>query len=308
MERRTYLGALGSAGIASVAGCLDSDPIFGSGEGGASDEAAEGTVLGPPEQSTEGASHPSYGEEIPSFSVPDPLAETDVSSDDLQGERAYLMTFFFTSCPDGACPALLLRLRRAHEDSLERGTEDETAFLALTFDPERDTPEELETYADQQGVNLEAGNFHFLRPESYDAGMELVTDDFGMPVERVDTDEHPATADDAGDDSSNGATDDSNADDDSSDHADDDSSDHADDDSSDHADDHGHDDDSHSDENDDHVENDSHADHDHGEYTFTHYNLILLVNERGIVERAYPQATGTDIEPIVEDFRTVVDG
>lgn len=67
------------------------------------------------------------------------------------------------------------------------------------------------------------------------------------------------------------------------------------DDSSNH-DDHGHDD------NDDNDDND---DHDHGEYTFTHINLILLVNEHGVVERSYPRGAMVDTSKVLEDVRAV---
>ncbi|WP_049923661.1 SCO family protein [Halopiger djelfimassiliensis] len=256
MERRTYLGSLGAAGVAGMAGCLGS---FGIGEGnegdeddqdGSSNEHSDNfgdgqTVLEPPSTRRGDPSYPIHGEEFPAFSLPDPLSGETVSRDDFVGERPFLMTYFFTSCPDGVCPALLLRLRRVQEDAAERGYADDIALLAMTFDPERDTPDALEEYAAQQGVDLEAGNWHFLRPESYEGGKETLEEDFGMRIEKIE--------EDGGDE---------------------------------------HD-----------------GDHDHGEYTFQHISLIMLVNEHGVVERAYPWATtsekGADMEQIVEETRTV---
>ncbi|WP_265107946.1 SCO family protein [Halosolutus halophilus] len=264
MERRTYLRSLGVASLAGVAGCLG-DGLSGLG----SDDS--NTVLDPPEEKRGDPSHPIHGEEFPPFSLPDPIAGETVSREDFVGEKPFLMTYFFTSCPDGACPALLLRLRRVQEDAAERGYEDDIALLAVTFDPERDTPETLEQYAVEQGVDLDAGNWHFLRPESEDEAKEVIYDEFGMRYKRIeDTDELAGGTDDAND---------GEADEDGSD-------------------DHGNETDS------------EHDTHDHGEYTFTHYNLITLVNEDGIVERAYPNAIAdreaVSIETIVEDARTVV--
>ncbi len=286
MERRTYLGAVGAAGLASIAGCL------GGGVPGLGSDSS--TVLDPPEESRGNPSHPIHGEEFPSFSLTDPITGETVSRDDFVGEKPFLITYIFTRCPDGACPALLLRLRRIQEDAAERGYEDDIALLAATFDPERDTPDVLEAYAGEQGVDLDAGNWHFLRPENDEEARDVIYEDMGMRYDRVedldelDDEELAGAGDHAGDDGHD--SDDHDNGHDSDDHDDD------------------HDSDDHADE--DTHDGDDHADHDHGEYTFSHFNLITLVNEDGIVERAYPAAIsdreGMEIETIVEDTRTVV--
>ena len=228
MHRRRYLQSIAAAGTtASVAGCL----------GVLTESGAEGTVLGPPEQDLSEAAHPSYGDEMPEFTVPDPITGEDISTADFEGERTILWTSFYTNCPDGVCPALILRLRRAQEVAAEGGYGDAAAFLAHTFDPERDTADVLRDYARQQGVDLDAGNWHFLRPESYEAGQELLEEQFGLVIEK-----RPAEG----------------------------------------------------------LEN--------LEYQFPHYGLILLVNERGIVERAYPNGVSVDVETVENDFEQVVTG
>ncbi|MFC7185652.1 SCO family protein [Halorubrum yunnanense] len=228
MDRRTYLRSLaagtGVGAAVGTAGCLG---VLG-------DSGAEGAVLGPPEQDLSEAVHPSYGDEMPEFTVPDPITGEEVSTGQFEGDRAFLWTSFYTNCPKGVCPALILRLRRAQEYAAEQGYGDRAAFLPLTFDPQRDTAEALREYAGQQGVDLDAGNWHFLRPESYEAGKELMMDNFGLKIEKTDPDQYET------------------------------------------------------------------------EYTFPHYGLILLVNEQGIVERAYPGGTNTDIEALVDDFDRVI--
>ncbi|GAB3664367.1 SCO family protein [Halopiger thermotolerans] len=181
MERRTYLQALGAAGTAGLAGCLDgATSAVGLGD--------DDTVLGPPEQSRgdpDVAIYPVHGEEFPDFSLPDPLAGETITRDQFTGERAIVMTYFFTSCPDGACPALMTRLRRIQEDAAEQGYADDIALLAMTFDPKRDTPDVLEEYAAQQGIDHEADNWHFLRPETNEAAKEAA-DKFGLGLQRLD--------------------------------------------------------------------------------------------------------------------------
>ena len=223
MDRRTYLRSVAvTSSVAATAGCLG-------------DDGAEGTVLGPPEQDLSAASHPSYGDEMPDFDVPDPISGESVSPASFEGERTLLWTSFYTNCPDGVCPALILRLRRAQEVAAAQNAGDDAAFLALTFDPERDTADVLREYADQQGVDLDAGNWHFLRPESYERGKALLDEKFGLAIEKVPADQY-----------------------------------------------------------------------DNLEYQFPHYGLVLLVNERGIVERAYPNGATVDIETVERDFETVV--
>ena len=172
---------------------------------------------------------------MPGFTVPDPIAGEPVSVSEFENERTLLWTTFYASCPDGVCPALILRLRRAQAVAAEKGYEDDVAFLSLTFDPERDTAAALEAYADRQGIDLDAGNWHFLRPESYDAGKELLEEEFGLVIRKDPAD-----------------------------------------------------------------------DYDNLEYQFPHYGLILLVNRRGIVERAYPNGSSVDVQRVVDEFKRVV--
>jgi protein SCO1/2 len=250
MDRRHFLRTLAAtgaaAGVTATAGCAG---VLG-------DSGPEGTILGPPERSRGDPVHPIQGDEMPEFTVPDPITGEEISTTQFEGDRAVLWTSFYTNCPDGVCPALILRLRRAQAVAANpteanprypilpsrirdivgpEAYSDEVAFLPTTFDPERDTADALREYADQQGVDLDAGNWHFLRPESYERAQELHDDHFGLKIEKVED-----------------------------------------------------------------------SDYEGLEYTFPHYGLILLANKRGIVERAYPRGSRTDIEQLVDDVQRVV--
>ncbi|UTF55339.1 SCO family protein [Natronosalvus rutilus] len=279
MDRRTYLGGLSTAGLAGVAGCLGSvESVLGEDEPepGRGNWGDGQTALETPTEDRGDPVHPIYGQEMPSFSFPDPLTGETVSSGDLEGEKSYLMTFFYTSCPDGACPALLLRLRRAQADAVENDYVDDLDLLAITFDPERDTPEVLEEYAGQQGADLEVGNWHFLRPEDNETAHTTLDDTFGMKLERVE--DHEA----AGHGDGNESEDDEDHENDSEGT------------------------DGNSNDSSGHENDSSGGEHDHGDYAFTHINLILLVNEHGVVERSYPRGTTVDTSKVLEDVRTVV--
>ena len=290
MQRRTCLRVGGVGALAGLAGCLDALDAIGLG-------ASSETILDEPSESRGDPIHPIHGDELPAFSVPDGITGETVTNEDFLDERAQLYTFVFTNCPDGACPALLQRLVSASHTAVDEGYEDDVAFVPITFDPERDTPEVLEAYTDAFGIDPTHPGWHFLRPETESAAAQLVNDDFGLPIERVDPDE---VDHDHGDDDHHG-------DDGEDDHHDDSGDDHHD---------HGDDGDDEDDQSEDAANGEDDGDDDpieppdpdEIEYTFTHFNLILLVNERGIVERSYPQATTVSQREIEADMLTVLEG
>jgi len=244
MNRRSYLRVLGSAGLGTLAGCLDAVPTIG--EDGR-------TALSPPEAPRGDPIHPTHGEEFPAFSLPDPIDGDELSLSGLKGERAFCMTFVYTSCVD-ACGTLVRLLQLIQADALERGYGDDLALLAMTFDPETDDAEALGEYAERFEVDLDAGGFHFLRPESNDQARSLMNRRFGVPV----------ASDDGGDVREGGGG---------------------------------------------HRGSDD-GDHDHGGGHPLHYYMLFVVNDRGIVERSYPNVVDgreeTRPAAIIEDVRRVV--
>ncbi|MFA9418415.1 twin-arginine translocation signal domain-containing protein [Natrinema sp. HArc-T2] len=83
MNRRTFFRSTGAVGaISGLAGCLG---VLGElGESG-----AESTVLGPPKQDLSAASHPSYGDEMQAFTVPDPITCKSVSVAEFEGDQLF---------------------------------------------------------------------------------------------------------------------------------------------------------------------------------------------------------------------------
>ncbi len=176
LDRRSYLRVTSAAGIALTAGCASLDPR---------DQRPDGVVLDRPEWYDEidgyedaDLSYPTYGDELPEATAPDPLRERDVTTTEFVGERHSLFTFVFTRC-HGACPALMASLRQVQADAIDEGYEDEIALATVTFDPEYDTPEVLEEYGEDMGVNFAVGNWYFLRPETPEAAHEVVEEGFG---------------------------------------------------------------------------------------------------------------------------------
>lgn len=165
--------------LGSVAGCL--------GAGG-----DPNTHLAPPDTpaDAEDLAYPAYGQPVPDVTLPAALADRSVSPRDR--DSTVVMTFYFSYC-ESVCPRLISTLRNVQAAANDGGWGDQVAFMPVTFDPERDTPARLREYADASRIDLEAGNWYFLRPESVERAEAVVTDEFGVKFERVDEDPDDAT-------------------------------------------------------------------------------------------------------------------
>jgi len=173
MDRRTYLGTLSSTALGTAAGCLGSgDP---------------NTSLDEPDRpegvESEALAYPAWGERVPDVTLPAPLTDDRI---DLRGvDRPALVSFFYTNCMS-VCPRLVSALREVQIHSVQNGYADEVGIYPITFDPERDTPEGLREYAERMNVDLDAGNWQFLRPESRARAKAVVEDEFGVAFQRDD--------------------------------------------------------------------------------------------------------------------------
>ena len=88
------------------------------------------------------------GQQAPPFTLLDHRGDV-VRLSDFQGQ-AVALTFIFTNCPD-VCPLIVNRMRLAYE-SLPEDVQENVALLAITVDPERDTPEVMREYSETRGV------------------------------------------------------------------------------------------------------------------------------------------------------------
>jgi protein SCO1 len=79
-----------------------------------------------------------------------------VSLGDFRG-KVVAVTFIYASCPD-VCPLLSDKLARV-QDELGADFGARIAFLSITVDPERDTPEVLKEYAEALDADLAGWSF-----------------------------------------------------------------------------------------------------------------------------------------------------
>lgn len=177
-KRRTFLRAAGVSTVAAVAGCL-----------GFGQRRPEGVRLAPPENYERlreaELSHPIYGDPLPEATLPDALSGGQLSTRAFVGERHVLMAFIYTRC-SGICIGLTADLVHVQAAAADDGLSNEVALVATTFDPSHDTPDVLREYGEERGVDYDAGNWHFLRPETPERAKTVVEDTFGDPFARND--------------------------------------------------------------------------------------------------------------------------
>lgn len=80
---------------------------------------------------------------------------------DLQG-KPVVVVMFYGNCTQ-VCPILIRDARRVYE-AVNENLRSEVNVLAVTFDPENDTPEELNNYAIKKGLNVAQWRFTTGRP------------------------------------------------------------------------------------------------------------------------------------------------
>lgn len=176
MRRQVVLTTGTTLISAAIAGCLTE--MVGS-------NTTDNVILDPPDNGHANGSdfaYPTYGDPFPAFELTDPLAETTVDTGTIDDERL-ICTGFFATCPAKLYPAAE-RHRRRSERAVEQGIDDAVRFLAITFGPERNTPDELRDHAEMVNVDLDLENWHYLRPDDATEAKSIVNDALRILFER----------------------------------------------------------------------------------------------------------------------------
>jgi protein SCO1/2 len=105
---------------------------------------------------------------------------TPVTLADFRG-KVVAVTFIYTSCTD-TCP-MLTALMAYVQDKLGRDFGAKVAFVSITVDPERDTPDVLKQYAETFGADLKGWAFLTGAP----AAIRDVTRRYGVFASRTAT-------------------------------------------------------------------------------------------------------------------------
>lgn len=104
-----------------------------------------------------GKSFPKDQKILSSFTLINQDSSKVVFPDDFKN-KVIVMGFIYTHCPD-VCPLTVNNMKMMQEKLKKEGKKD-VDFVALSFDPNRDTPHTLKEYADVRNIDL--SNFQFL--------------------------------------------------------------------------------------------------------------------------------------------------
>ncbi|MBK8492667.1 MAG: SCO family protein [Saprospirales bacterium] len=114
---------------------------------------------------------------VPDFAFVD--QDSQLVTNETFAGKAYVVDFFFTSCPT-ICPKVTKQMLRIYDKFKD---EDRLLLLAHTIDPKRDTVGHLKMYATNLGV--ESSKWHFVTGEK-DALYEIADDYFSVAIEDPD--------------------------------------------------------------------------------------------------------------------------
>jgi protein SCO1/2 len=182
MNRRQFLQVSGTGAAAGLAGCLGGIGSIGAGGGD--------TYLSEPDTDVDPADlpYPAHGQQLPEVTLTDPLSGESVTT--TQFDRDVFLTFFYSHCKT-VCPVLIGTLRNLQTRAGKDGHGSAAVFLPVTFDPARDDASRLREYSDRMNVNLDAGNWQYLRPDSPQRAKAVVKDTYGVHFQKT----HPEDMD-----------------------------------------------------------------------------------------------------------------
>lgn len=186
MRKRTLLASLGSGVALSLSGCMG---MVGDGQSNADTHLDAKQWEGVDDPSN--LPFPTHGEALPSATLPAPLRDASEISVPNDFETDLLMTFVYTNCMT-MCPRLTNLLARTQDYAREEGYDDQVSFIETTFDPARDDAEAFRKWADTHRVELDDGNWYFLRPETEDRAKEVVQEGYGVNFVKTEPDDMDA--------------------------------------------------------------------------------------------------------------------
>ena len=132
---------------------------------------------------------------FPDTSLVDQNGRSVFFRSDLVRDKVCCIIFFYINC-EGTCPGTLQRVRQLRRAMATEFPEDVLQFVAVTLDPEQDTPDRLREFANQLGVNDSDGlaDWRFCTGELAD--IETLRRSLGLyeidPVLDADRSQHAA--------------------------------------------------------------------------------------------------------------------
>ena len=116
--------------------------------------------------------------EVPAFALLDQDGDRFTREQMIEEDKTWIVGFVFTRCQT-TCPAVSRAMLMVQEQIARSRLEEHVEFVSISVDPEYDTPEVLEAYADKIGADR--SNWRFVTGEREDIE-EFVVDGFKLAV------------------------------------------------------------------------------------------------------------------------------
>lgn len=95
-------------------------------------------------------------------------------------DRPALVTFFYTRCQNmSKCSTTITQLALLQQQLVRAGIQDKVRLLAITYEPQFDTPEKLSRFASERGLKL---GEHALAIQLDSIGQQRLLDNLATPV------------------------------------------------------------------------------------------------------------------------------
>lgn len=132
---------------------------------------------------------------FPDVELIDQYGRTHLFRTDLVQDKIVCIVFFYTECT-GSCPGTIQTVLNLRNTLKNEFPQQHVQFLAISLDPQGDTPEKLEAYATSRGITCEDGLADWLFCTGSDDNIELIRRSLGLydldPEVDADRSQHAA--------------------------------------------------------------------------------------------------------------------
>jgi protein SCO1/2 len=132
---------------------------------------------------------------FPDVELTDQFGQNHLFRRDLIRDRIVCVMFFYSQCT-GTCPGTIQMVSHLRQAAKDQFADQDVQFVAITLDPEHDTPEVLKEYADARGILPDESMPEWLFCTGRYEDLELIRRSLGLydrdPVVDADRTQHAA--------------------------------------------------------------------------------------------------------------------
>jgi len=117
----------------------------------------------------------------PNFELAD-IDDKPVKLSDSNG-KVRVVYFYFANCPDVCPPTTYLMSQLQEQLKKDKTYGKDVEFISISFDPERDSPEEIRKFIKKIPNDIDLSGWQFLRGVDYEKTKQLMLD-FGLGLQK----------------------------------------------------------------------------------------------------------------------------